>query len=172
MCDLTPVTAVTGHAHCGAINAGVREAGAASLDIRQANGSAHQFGMSLLVPGARSSDITQQMNAFPEDCGLLLYRKLGRGHSLGVLSHYPGREVGLELREDIDTVQEPEMVISMEPMLTVPDGQPGAGGNRGPDNLLLTQDGAETITASPDGPDFNLVRAPLHFQHYYPPDLI
>ena len=29
----------------------------------------------------------------------------------GVLSHYYGREAGLELREDIDTVLEPGMVI-------------------------------------------------------------
>ena len=36
--------------------------------------------------------------------GLLKYRAFGYGHSFGVLSHYYGREAGLELREDIDTV--------------------------------------------------------------------
>ena len=42
---------------------------------------------------------------------LLLYqlivtgdRSFGYGHSFGVLCHYYGREAGLELREDIDTV--------------------------------------------------------------------
>ncbi|MDA9020208.1 M24 family metallopeptidase, partial [Flavimaricola sp.] len=112
---------------------------------------------SLLVPGARCSDITQQINAFLEDRDLLQYRTFGYGHSFGVLSHYYGREAGLELREDIDTVLEPGMVISMEPMLTIPEGQPGAGGYREHDILVITQDGAEDITAYPYGPDFNVV---------------
>ena len=30
--------------------------------------------------------------------------ELGYGHSFGMLSHFYGREAGLELREDIDTV--------------------------------------------------------------------
>ena len=45
---------------------------------------------------------------------MLKYRTFGYGHSFGVLSHYYGREAGLELREDIDTVLEPGMVVSME----------------------------------------------------------
>ena len=135
----------------------VREVDAASLDIWQANVAAHEFGMSLLVPGARCSDITQQINAFLEDRDLLQYRTFGYGHSFGVLSHYYGREAGLQLREDIDTVLEPGMVISMEPMLTIPEGQPGAGGYREHDILVITKDGAEDITAYPYGPDFNVV---------------
>ncbi|MDG1115748.1 MAG: M24 family metallopeptidase [Flavimaricola sp.] len=135
----------------------VREVDAASLDIWQANVAAHEFGMNLLVPGARCSDITQQINAFLEDRDLLQYRTFGYGHSFGVLSHYYGREAGLELREDIDTVLEPGMVISMEPMLTIPEGQPGAGGYREHDILVITKDGAEDITAYPYGPDFNVV---------------
>ena len=35
---------------------------------------------------------------------------------------------GLELREDIDTVIEPNMVVSMELMIMLPKGLPGAGG--------------------------------------------
>ena len=61
---------------------------------------------------------------------LMFFRSFGYGHSFGVLSHYYGREAGLELREDIDTVVRPGMVISMEPMITVPEGSPGAGGYR------------------------------------------
>ena len=34
---------------------------------------------------------------------ILQYRTFGYGHSFGVLSHFYGRESGLELREDIDT---------------------------------------------------------------------
>ncbi|MBK0326316.1 aminopeptidase P family protein [Rhodobacteraceae bacterium F11138] len=130
---------------------------AASLDIWQANIAAHELGMTLLKPGASCADITNQINAFFAERDLLQYRTFGYGHSFGVLSHYYGREAGLELREDIDTVLEPGMVISMEPMLTIPQGQPGAGGYREHDILLITEDGNENITAYPYGPDFNVV---------------
>ena len=63
------------------------------------------------------------------------YRTFGYGHSFGVLSHFYGREAGLELREDIDTVLEENMVISMEPMIMIPEGNPGAGGYREHDIL-------------------------------------
>ncbi len=129
----------------------------ASLDIWQANIAAHEYGMSLLKPGVSCAEVTQDINGFLEDRGLLQYRTFGYGHSFGVLSHYYGREGGLELREDIDTVLEPGMVISMEPMLTIPQGQPGAGGYREHDILIITADGAENITGYPYGPDFNVV---------------
>ena len=74
-----------------------------------------------------------------------------------MLSHYYGREAGLELREDIDTVLEPNMVVSMEPMLTIPEGQPGAGGYREHDILVLTENGSENITGFPYGPDHNVI---------------
>jgi creatinase len=77
--------------------------------------------------------------------------------AFGVLSHYYGREAGLELREDIDTVLEPGMVVSMEPMITVADGQPGAGGYREHDILVVTESGAENITKFPYGPDHNII---------------
>jgi creatinase len=101
--------------------------------------------------------VTAGVNAFFEERDLLQYRTFGYGHSFGVLSHYYGREAGLELREDIDTVLEPGMVISMEPMLTLPDGHAGAGGYREHDILVITEDGAENITGYPYGPDFNVV---------------
>ena len=72
-------------------------------------------------------------------------------------SHYYGREAGLELREDIDTVLEPGMVVSMEPMITVLDGQPGAGGYREHDILLVGENGAENITKFPFGPEHNII---------------
>ena len=129
----------------------------ASLDYWQANIAAHEYGISLLTPGADCRDITQKLNDFLAARGLLRYRSFGYGHSFGVLSHYYGREAGLELREDIDTILEPGMVISMEPMLTIPDGQPGAGGYREHDILIITEDGNENITGYPYGPDFNIV---------------
>ncbi|MHA7888216.1 aminopeptidase P family protein [Roseicyclus sp.] len=133
------------------------EVDAASLAIWEANVATHDYGMSLLKPGASCSGVTQAINAFLAERDLLQYRTFGYGHSFGVLSHYYGREAGLELREDIDTVLEPGMVISMEPMLTIPEGQPGAGGYREHDILILTEDGAENITGYPYGPEFNVV---------------
>ena len=135
----------------------VREVDAASLKIWEANVAAHEYGMSLLKPGVSCAEVTAKINDFFEERQLLQYRTFGYGHSFGVLSHYYGREAGLELREDIDTVLEPGMVISMEPMLTIPEGQPGAGGYREHDILVVTEDGAEDITHYPYGPEFNVV---------------
>lgn len=130
---------------------------AASLKIWEANVAAHEYGMSLLKPGASCADITNKINTFFEERDLLQYRSFGYGHSFGVLSHYYGREAGLELREDIDTVLEPGMVISMEPMLTIPEGQAGAGGYREHDILVITEDGSDNITGYPYGPEFNVI---------------
>ena len=135
----------------------VQEVDDASLAIWQANVDAHEYGMSLLKPGASCAEITHKINAFFAERDLLQYRTFGYGHSFGVLSHYYGREAGLELREDIDTVLEPGMVISMEPMLTIPEGQAGAGGYREHDILVITEDGNDNITGYPYGPDFNVV---------------
>ena len=133
------------------------EADAASLKIWEANVAAHEYGMSLLKPGASCAEVTLKINDFFAERDLLQYRTFGYGHSFGVLSHYYGREAGLELREDIDTVLEPGMVISMEPMLTIPEGQPGAGGYREHDILFITEGGNENITGYPYGPEFNVV---------------
>ena len=133
------------------------EVDAASLAIWEANVGAHELGISLIRPGVSCAEITHQINAFFAECNLLQYRSFGYGHSFRVLSHYYGREAGLEFREDIDTVLEPGMVVSMEPMLTIPEGQAGAGGYREHDILILTEDGAENITGYPYGPDFNVV---------------
>ncbi|MFW5654376.1 MAG: aminopeptidase P family protein [Roseicyclus sp.] len=129
----------------------------ASLRVWEANVAAHEYGMSLLRPGVSCADVTHAINGFLAERGLLRYRTFGYGHSFGLLSHYYGREAALELREDIDTVLEPGMVISMEPMLTIPEGQPGAGGYREHDILIVTEDGAENITGFPYGPEHNVI---------------
>ncbi|MBU2998624.1 aminopeptidase P family protein [Roseovarius nubinhibens] len=136
----------------------VGEVDDASRKIWEANVAAHEYGMSLLKPGVSCAEVTHQINAFFEERDLLQYRTFGYGHSFGVLSHYYGREAGLELREDIDTVLEPGMVISMEPMLTLGADQPGAGGYREHDILVITEDGNENITGYPYGPEFNIIR--------------
>jgi len=128
-----------------------------SLRIWEANVAAHELGISLIKPGATCSGITAAINDFFAGHNLLQYRSFGYGHSFGVLSHYYGREAGLELREDIDTVLEPGMVISMEPMLTLPEGMPGAGGYREHDILVIGEDKAENITGFPYGPAQNII---------------
>jgi len=133
------------------------EPDAASLRIWQANVEAHELGLSLIRPGATCSGICAEINRLFEERDLLQYRSFGYGHSFGVLSHYYGREAGLELREDIDTVLEPGMVVSIEPMLTLPLGLPGAGGYREHDILVVTKDGADNITGFPYGPEHNII---------------
>lgn len=135
------------------------EPDAASLKIWEANVAAHELGISLIKPGARCSDICGEINDLFAARNLLQYRSFGYGHSFGVLSHYYGREAGLELREDIDTVLTPGMVVSMEPMLTIPEGQLGAGGYREHDILVIGEDGAENITGFPYGPEANIIAA-------------
>ena len=135
------------------------EPDAASLKIWQANVEAHELGLSLIKPGATCSGICAEINRLFEERGLLQYRSFGYGHSFGVLSHYYGREAGLELREDIDTVLAPGMVVSIEPMLTLPLGLPGAGGYREHDILVVTEDGADNITGFPYGPEHNIIDA-------------
>ena len=103
-------------------------------------------------------EIAAELNEIYLSHGLLPNRTFGYGHSFGVLSHYYGREAGLELPEDIETVLEPGMVVSMEPMITIPDGRPGAGGYREHDILIVGDDGAENITGFPFGPEHNIIR--------------
>ena len=137
----------------------VGEPDSASLKIWQANVGAHELGLSLIKPGATCSGICEEINRYFAELDLLQYRTFGYGHSFGVLSHYYGREAGLELREDIDTVLEPGMVVSMEPMLTLPEGLPGAGGYREHDILVVGETGAENITGFPYGPEHNIIAA-------------
>lgn len=129
----------------------------AHLRIWEINCDVHRRGLELLKPGARCGDVAAELNEIYRSHGLLGYRSFGYGHSFGVLSHYYGREAGVELREDIDTILRPGMVVSMEPMLTLPEGMPGAGGYREHDILVLTEEGAENITKFPFGPEHNIV---------------
>ncbi|QDL94074.1 M24 family metallopeptidase (plasmid) [Paroceanicella profunda] len=133
------------------------EPDAETLRIWRANVAAHELGLSLIRPGARCDEICAEINRFLVGENLLQYRSFGYGHSFGVLSHYYGREAGLELREDIDTVLAPGMVISMEPMLRIPAGRPGAGGYREHDILVVGETGAENITGFPYGPEANVI---------------
>lgn len=128
-----------------------------SLDIWEKNVAVHRRGLELIKPGARCMDIAIELNEMYREWDLLKYRSFGYGHSFGVLSHYYGREAGVELREDIDTVLEPGMVVSMEPMVMIPEGMAGAGGYREHDILIVGEDDAENITGFPFGPEHNII---------------
>ena len=127
------------------------------LELWQANVKVHRCGLELIKPGVRCCDIALELNEIYKEYDLLQYRTFGYGHSFGVLSHYFGREAGLELREDIQTVLEPNMVISMEPMIMLPEGMDGAGGYREHDILVVGKDAAENVTRFPFGPEHNIV---------------
>ncbi len=128
------------------------------LEIWNVNVEVHRRGLELIRPGTRCCDIAEELNEIFSKHDLLQYRTFGYGHSFGSLSHYYGREAGLELREDIETVLEPNMVVSIEPMVMLPETLPGAGGYREHDILVVTEDGAENITAFPFGPEHNIIR--------------
>jgi len=130
----------------------------ASLKAWEANVKIHKRGLELIKPGVKCSDICHELNDLFAELGYLQYRTFGYGHSFGVLSHFYGRESGLELREDIDKILEPNMIVSMEPMIMIPEGKPGAGGYREHDILVIKENGAENITKFPFGPEHNIVK--------------
>jgi creatinase len=124
----------------------------------QINCQVHRRGLELIRPGVRCCDIATELNEIYLEHDLLQYRTFGYGHSFGTLCHYYGREAGLELREDVETVLAPNMVVSMEPMIMLPQGLDGAGGYREHDILVLNEDGAENITKFPFGPEHNIIK--------------
>ncbi|GGK56702.1 M24 family metallopeptidase [Amphritea balenae] len=129
------------------------------LELWEINCKVHRRGLELIRPGARCSDIAAELNEIFLQHDVLQYRTFGYGHSFGTLSHYYGREAGLELREDVDTIIEPGMVVSMEPMLMLPEGKAGAGGYREHDILVVGEDSVENITKFPFGPEHNIVKS-------------
>jgi creatinase len=131
----------------------------AHLDLWRKNCEVMRVGSELIRPGRRCSEIAHALNEMYRRWDLLKYRSFGYGHSFGVLSHYYGREAGVELREDVDTVLEPGMVVSMEPMIMLPEGMPGAGGYREHDIFIVTENGAENITNFPYGPEHMIIRS-------------
>jgi creatinase len=130
----------------------------ASLKAWEANVKVHKRGLKLIKPGVKCSEICHELNDIFAQLGYLQYRTFGYGHSFGILSHFYGREAGLELREDIDTILQPNMVISMEPMIMIPEGKPGSGGYREHDMLIVNDNGAENITKFPIGPENNIIK--------------
>ena len=128
------------------------------IELWELNCQVHRRGLGLIRPGVRCCDIAAELNEIYLEHDLLQYRTFGYGHSFGTLSHYYGREAGLELREDVETLLAPSMVVSMEPMIMLPQSLDGAGGYREHDILVLNEDGAENITKFPFGPEHNIIK--------------
>ena len=134
----------------------------AHLRVWEANVQVHERGLELIRPGNTCGQIAKELNALYEELGskigvpLLDLRSFGYGHSFGILSHYYGREAKLELREDNETVLEVGHVVSMEPMVMLPESAAGAGGYREHDILVIGSDGVENITKFPYGPEHNV----------------
>ena len=130
----------------------------ASLKAWEANVKVHKRGLELIKPGVKCSEICAELNDLFAELGYIEYRTFGYGHSFGMLSHFYGRESGLELREDVETVLEKNMVISMEPMIMIPEGKSGAGGYREHDILVVNENSSENITKFPFGPENNIIK--------------
>ena len=136
----------------------VGEVDDASMKAWEANVKVHRHGLKLIKPGVKCSEVTAELNNLFSELGYLHRRTFGYGHSFGLLSPYYGREGKLEFREDVETVLKPNMVVSMEPMIFIPEGEPGSGGYREHDILVLNKNGAENITKFPLGPEHNIIK--------------
>ena len=136
----------------------VGEVDDASMKAWEANIKVHRRGLEIVKPGVKCSEVTVELNNLFSELGYLHRRTFGYGHSFGLLSPYYGREGKLEFREDIETILKPNMVVSMEPMIFIPEGEPGAGGYREHDILVINKNGAENITKFPFGPEHNVIK--------------
>lgn len=128
-----------------------------TLELWKINVEAYELGLELIKPGAVAQDVAAELNRFFEKHDLLQYAPIGYGHSFGVMSPYYGREAAMEFREDIETELKPNMVISMEPMLTIPNHLPGAGAYREHDTLLITENGTKNLSSFEVGPEHNII---------------
>ena len=136
----------------------VGEVDDASMKAWEVNIKVHRHGLKLIKPGVKCSEVTAELNNLFSELGYLHRRTFGYGHSFGLLSPYYGREGKVEFREDVETVLKPGMVVSMEPMIFIPEGEPGAGGYREHDILVINKNGAENITKFPLGPEHNIIK--------------
>jgi len=136
----------------------VGEVDDASMKAWEVNVKVHRHGIKIIKPGIKCSEVTTELNNLFSELGYLHRRTFGYGHSFGLLSPYYGREGKLEFREDLETVLKPNMVVSMEPMIFIPEGEPGAGGYREHDILVVNENGCEDITKFPFGPEHNVIK--------------
>ena len=114
---------------------------------------AHEYEMRPMSLSMSCAIVTQKINTFFEERNLLEYRTLDYNHSFGVLSNYYGHQTGSGLHEGIDTNLHSGVVMSMQPMSTIPYGQSGAASYR--DHYILSL--PETLTKTSQGFPLNLI---------------
>jgi creatinase len=103
----------------------------------------HHSGISALKPGVRLGDIDDQfINPIYRKHGLLDARTFGTGHSFGIMHYWYGRDEIGEIRPYNDTILEPGMVMSIEPMIAID----GVGGFKHADMFVVQEDGVEQLT--------------------------
>ncbi|MEE2804735.1 MAG: aminopeptidase P family protein [Pseudomonadota bacterium] len=107
----------------------------------------HQAGIESLQPGVRLGDIDDTViNPIYKHYGLVKHRTFGTGHSFGIMGYWYGRDELGEIRPYNDYVLQPNMVMSMEPMIAVD----GIGGFKHADMFLITENGNERLTIFPN----------------------
>ena len=104
-------------------------------------------------PGNKCSDINNAMLK-------ILSKHSPTSNSVGRMGH----GIGLQLTEppsimaNDNTVLKENMVVSMEPMILIPEGKAGAGGYREHDILVIGKNKTENITKFPFGPEHNIIK--------------
>jgi len=126
---------------------------AASCAVWERTTALHRHALEIIRPGAACSAVAAELNDLCRQWGLLHRRSAGYGQSAGLVSAQSGRDPALDLREDVPTVLQAGMVLSLEPMLMIPEGTPGAGGYRVQDIVVVTPAGAEPLAPFPPGPE-------------------
>ena len=109
--------------------------------------AAHHAGIKMLRPGVRFNQIDDVINPILESSGYLSDRTFGSGHSFGIMSRWYGRDEIGEMRPYNNRELQPNMVVSMEPMISVEN----IGGFRHADMFLITADGSELLTTFDNG---------------------
>ena len=69
-------------------------------------------------------------------------RTFGTGHSFGIMSYWYGRDEIGEIRPYNNTILEPGMVLSIEPMISIE----GVGGFKHADMFIVNDNGIEQLT--------------------------
>src|SRR5690606_24337476 len=99
-----------------------------------------------LRSGVLPCDVDAAINAAYTEHGIGRdLRTFGSGHSCGIMNYWFGREEGGELRPYNRRPLEPNMIVTIEPMINVP----GLGGFRHHDMNVITETGAINLNTWP-----------------------
>ncbi len=102
--------------------------------------AAQRAGIAAVAPGRTGKEVDAAARKIIEEAGYGAYFGHGLGHSVGLNIH---EGPSLNMREE--RVLEPDMVITIEPGIYIPDW----GGVRIEDIVLVTENGCEVLTQAP-----------------------